>query len=71
MFEVKINEIQSKNESKHDAFENLTKYLVMRELAVDNIDSFHNQPGIESEPFILENGKRIGFQSKFFNHKFN
>lgn len=57
-------------ESKQKSFEDLCMFLCCRELKVSKIESYHNQPGIETEPFDA-NGKKYGFQAKFFDSKFD
>lgn len=52
-------------EDPTESFENLCMYLLSRKLKVPQISGYQNQPGIESEP-IEVNGKKIGFQAKFF-----
>lgn len=59
-----------KGESKQKSFEDLCMFLLSRELKVPKIEAFHNQPGIETEPFIV-NGKKYGFQTKFFESGFS
>lgn len=59
-----------KGESKQKSFEDLCMFLLSRELKVPKIEAFHNQPGIETEPFIVK-GKRYGFQTKFFESGFS
>ena len=63
-------DFESKNESLNDAFEDLCMFLCARGLKVQKIDSYKNQPGIETEPFEA-NGKKYGFQAKFFDSKFD
>lgn len=51
------------------AFEELCYYLFCRKFNLYNgVTTYHNQPGIESEPIKLENGEYYGFQSKFFDN---
>lgn len=64
------NDFKSKNESKQDAFEDLSMFLCARKLKVKKIDSYKNQPGIETEPFEV-NGKKYGFQAKYFESGFD
>lgn len=59
-----------KGESKQDSFEDLCMFLCCRELKITKIESYKNQPGIETEPFEVK-GKKYGFQSKFFDTKFD
>ena len=54
-----------KGESKEKSFEDLCMFLLCRELKITEIEAYHNQPGIETEPFEV-NGKKYGFQAKFF-----
>lgn len=57
------------NPNCQTAFEELCYYLFCRKFKLYNgITTYHNQPGIESEPVKLENGKYYGFQSKFFDN---
>ena len=64
------NNFNTKNESKQNAFEDLSMFLCARKLKVKKIDSYKNQPGIETEPFEV-NGKKYGFQAKYFEGKFD
>lgn len=57
------------NPDYQNAFEELCYCLFCRKFKLYNgITTYHNQPGIESEPVKLENGKYYGFQSKFFDN---
>jgi len=59
-----------KGESKQKTFEDLCMYLFCRELNVPKITAYENQPGIETEPVEIK-GNKYGFQSKFFDSKFD
>ena len=70
MQQIDFNNIRLKGESKQKSFEDLCMFLCCRELKITEIDSYHNQPGIETEPFEAK-GKKYGFQAKFFEGKFD
>lgn len=70
MEQIDWNKFGVKGESKNKSFEDLCMFLCCRELKITKIDSYHNQPGIETEPFVA-NGKKYGFQAKFFDGKFD
>lgn len=56
------------NSDKRNAFESMCR-LLFKHTYLDNISTYHsnsNNPGIEIEPVLTESGKRISFQSKFF-----
>jgi hypothetical protein len=59
-----------KGESKQKSFEDLSMYLFCRELKIAKINAYQNQPGIETDPVEVD-GKRYGFQSKFFESSFD
>jgi len=64
------NKLGLKGESKQKSFEDLCMFLCCRELKIAKIDAYQNQPGIETEPFEV-NGKKYGFQAKFFESGFS
>ena len=70
MQQIDWNNLGLKGESKQKSFEDLCMFLCCRELKITKIDSYQNQPGIETEPFEA-NGKKYGFQAKFFDSKFD
>lgn len=70
MQQIDWNKLGVKGESKQKSFEDLCMFLCCRELKITKIDSYQNQPGIETEPFEA-NGKNYGFQAKFFDSKFD
>ncbi|MBK8302330.1 MAG: hypothetical protein IPK98_02490 [Chloracidobacterium sp.] len=63
------NTFGQKFESKQSSFEDLAMFLCCRELGISKIDSYRNQPGIETEPFKAK-GKVYGFQAKYFDSTF-
>lgn len=70
MQQVNWNQFGLKAESKQKSFEDLCMFLCCRELGITKIDSYQNQPGIETEPFEV-NGRKYGFQVKFFENGFD
>lgn len=56
-------------DSKQSSFEDLCMHLCCRELKVSSIDSYKNQPGIETEPFLVKK-ERVGFQAKYFEARY-
>ncbi|PIZ96144.1 MAG: hypothetical protein COX80_02335 [Candidatus Magasanikbacteria bacterium CG_4_10_14_0_2_um_filter_33_14] len=70
MQQIDWNTFGLKGESKQKSFEDLCMFLCCRELKITKIDSYQNQPGIETEPFEA-NSKKYGFQAKFFDSKFD
>ena len=70
MQKIDWNKLSLKGESKQKSFEDLCMFLCCRELKITKIDAYQNQPGIETEPFEV-NGKKYGFQSKFFESGFD
>lgn len=70
MQQINWDQFGLKAESKQKSFEDLCLFLCCRELGVAKIDAYHNQPGIETEPFEV-NGEKYGFQAKFFETKFD
>jgi len=70
MQQIDWNNLNLKGESKQKSFEDLCMFLCCRELKITKIDSYQNQPGIETEPFEVC-GKKYGFQAKFFDSKFD
>lgn len=62
------NQFKVRNPDSRGAFENLCYFLTSRRYQVDEgFERFHNQPGIETEPFYnSSDGKWYGFQAKFF-----
>lgn len=69
MEQIDWNKLWINWESKQKSFEDLCMFLCCRELWIAKIESYQNQPGIETEPFEV-NGKKYGFQSKFFDEKY-
>ena len=65
MEKIDWNKFGLNGESRQDSFEDLCMFLCCRELGVTKINSYKNQPGIETEPFEV-NGKKYGFQAKFY-----
>lgn len=59
-----------KSQSKRDSFEELSMYICCRDLQISEITAYKNQPGIETEPFLVGD-KRYGFQAKFFESGFD
>ena len=56
------------NSDKRNAFESMCR-LLFKHTYLDNVNTYHsnaNNPGIEIEPVLTESGKRISFQSKYF-----
>lgn len=70
MQQIDWNKFGLKGEDKSKSFEDLCMFLCCRELKISKIDSYQNQPGIETEPFEV-NSKKYGFQVKFFKNGFN
>ena len=70
MQQIDWNKLGLKGESKQKSFEDVCMFLCCREFEITKIDSYQNQPGIEAEPFEA-NGKKYGFQAKFFDSKFD
>lgn len=70
MQQIDWNKMGLKGESKQKSFEDLCMFLCCRDLKITKIESYQNQPGIETEPFEA-NGKKYGFQAKFFESKFD
>jgi hypothetical protein len=70
MIKIELNSIGIKGENKQDSFEDLCMHLCCRKLKITSIDSYKNQPGIETEPFEI-NGVKHGFQVKYFESKFD
>jgi hypothetical protein len=70
MQQIEWNKLGLRGESKQKSFEDLCMFLCCRELNITKIDSYQNQPGIETEPFEVS-GKKYGFQAKFFDSKFD
>lgn len=70
MQQIDWNKLGLKAESKQKSFEDLCMFLCCRELKITKIESYQNQPGIETEPFEA-NGKKYGFQAKFFERGFS
>ena len=62
MQQIHWNQFGLKAESNQTAFEDLCMFLCCRDLGITKIDAYHNQPGIETEPFEA-NGKKYGFQA--------
>ncbi len=67
---INWNNLGLKGESKQKSFEDICMFLCCRKLKISKINSYQNQPGIETEPFEV-NGKKYGFQAKFFDSKFD
>lgn len=57
------------NPNKQAAFENMCRRLFLKELCQPGtiLHSDPNHPGIEAEPAIGKDGRRIGFQAKYFS----
>ena len=56
------------NSDKRNAFESMCR-LLFKHTYLNNINTYHsnaNNPGVEIEPVLTESGKRISFQSKYF-----
>lgn len=56
------------NADKRNAFESMCR-LLFKHTYLNNINTYHsnaNNPGVEIEPVLTESGKRISFQSKYF-----
>lgn len=56
------------NSDKRNAFESMCR-LLFKHTYLNNINTYHsnaNNPGVEVEPVLTESGKRISFQSKYF-----
>ncbi|WP_347902135.1 NACHT domain-containing protein [Bacillus thuringiensis] len=70
MQQIDWNKLGLKGESKQKSFEDLCMYLFCRELKAPKISAYQNHPGIETDP-VEVNGKKYGFQSKFFDSKFD
>lgn len=70
MQQIDWNKLGLKGESEQKSFEDICMFLCCRELKITKIDSYQNQPGIETEPFEA-NDKKYGFQAKFFDSKFD
>ncbi len=70
MQHIDWNNLGLRGESKQKSFEDICMFLCCRELKISKINSYQNQPGIETEPFEV-NGKKYGFQAKFFDSKFD
>ncbi len=70
MQQINWDNFSLKAESKQKSFEDLCMFLCCRELGITKIDAYHNQPGIETEPFEAD-GKKYGFQTKFFEGSFD
>lgn len=67
------NDFKAKaNGACRDRFEDLCRMLFCNELGIDqgSLVTIKNQPGNETE-LACCNGKKIGFQCKFFDHKLN
>lgn len=64
----------TKNESKNDAFEELSRQVFRRLLTIDDeLPRLHSDPnnkGLEAKPVKINN-KWYGFQAKFFEHSFS
>ena len=67
---IDLHNIEVLGDSKQSSFEDLCLHLFCRDLKVSVIDSYKNQPGIETEPVTIKN-KKIGFQVKYFQGKFD
>ncbi|VVH55835.1 Exonuclease SbcC [uncultured Gammaproteobacteria bacterium] len=65
MQHIDWNNLGLKGGSKQKSFEDICMFLCCRKLKISKINSYQNQPGIETEPFEV-NGKKYGFQAKFF-----
>ena len=70
MQKITWDKLGLKGENKQKSFEDICMFLCCRELKISKIDSYQNQPGIETEPFEV-NGRKYGFQAKFFDVKFD
>ncbi|PGV25934.1 hypothetical protein COD78_00140 [Bacillus cereus] len=70
MQQIDWNKLGLKGESKQKSFEDLCMYLFCRELKAPKISAYQNHPGIETDPVEVK-GKKYGFQSKFFESKFD
>jgi hypothetical protein len=70
MQKINWDKLGLKGENKQKSFEDICMFLCCRELKISKIDSYQNQPGIETEPFEV-NGRKYGFQAKFFDVKFD
>lgn len=70
MEQIDWNKLGLTGESKQKSFEYVCMFLCCRELKISKINSYKDQPGIETEPFEA-NGKKYGFQAKFFDSKFD
>jgi hypothetical protein len=70
MIKIQLNSIGIKGESKQDSFEDLCMHICCRKLKITSIDSYKNQPGIETEPFDVK-GVKYGFQVKYFENRFD
>lgn len=70
MQKINLDQIKTQDESKQSAFEELCMFLCCRELEINKIEAYKNQPGIETEPFEVK-GEKIGFQVKFFEFGFD
>lgn len=70
MQSINWSQFGQKAESKQKSFEDLSMFLCCRSLGITKIEAYQNQPGIESEPFEA-NGKKHGFQAKFFDTGFD
>lgn len=69
MIKINWNQFKIKNSNHQEAFEDLSYFLFCRKFRKnDGIFRYKNQTGIETEP-ILEKGKIIGFQVKWFDWK--
>lgn len=58
------------NPDKRTSFENMCRFLFKKTLCNNDVldHSNPNNPGIEIEPVVGKDGKRISFQSKFFDN---
>ena len=70
MQQIDWDRLGLKGESKQTSFETVCMFLCCRELKISKIESYQNQPGIETEPFEVNN-KKYGFQAKFFESKYD
>lgn len=70
MNHIDFHNIEVLCDSKQSSFEDLCLHLFCRDLKVSVIDSYRNQPGIETDPVIVKT-KKIGFQVKYFQGKFD
>ena len=59
------NNLGLKGGSKQKSFEDICMFLCCRKLKISKINSYQNQPGIETEPFEV-NGKKIWVSGKVF-----